>query len=272
MRLLGLVFLSLFAFLPVANAQELRELLTADQGRAWRAVGRLNIGQTGFCSGALIAEDMVLTAAHCLYDKDTGNLHDIGDIQFLAGWRNGRAEAYRTASKAVVHPRYVYKDGGNSDKVGFDLALIQLDMPIRLPGINPFSLGTTPQKWDEVGLVSYARDRSEAPSIQEICNVLARRPGMLVLDCVVDFGASGAPVFDMNNGIPVIVSVVSAKAEVNNSPIALGAMVENSVSDLQNRLLSGAGVITPLSGTAPQVRRLGNTGGSRSSGAKFLRP
>lgn len=268
-RIFILAVIGVFMVLPGVNADELRALSTAEQGRDWRAVGRLNIGTTGFCSGALIDNDLVLTAAHCLYDKKTGDVADVGEIEFLAGWRNGRAEAYRNASKAVVHPLYKNESDIRTTQVRFDLALIQLDRPIRLPGVTPFRLGKTPRKWDEVGVVSYARERSETPSLQEVCNVLARIPGVLVFDCLVDFGASGAPVFDMNDGAPVIVSVVSAKSNARGEPIALGAMVEHTVDDLRERLLSREDVITPAS---PPVRRLGNSGASRDTSAKFLRP
>ena len=49
----------------------LKSLETTDAGRDWEAVGRLDRKGEGFCTGALIAPDIVLTAAHCLYDRDT---------------------------------------------------------------------------------------------------------------------------------------------------------------------------------------------------------
>ena len=66
-------------------------LQTADDSRGWDAVGKLMLGDHGFCTGALIAPQLVLTAAHCLYDKTTGVQMRPEEIQFYAGWRNGRA-------------------------------------------------------------------------------------------------------------------------------------------------------------------------------------
>ena len=255
---------------PIWAQAALQELTTGEEGRAWRSVGRLNIGDWAFCTGALIDTDLVLTAAHCLFDKDTGARQPLDQMEFLAGWRNGRAEAYRGVKRAVLHPRYQFTAGVHSNKVGYDLALIELDRPIRLPGVQPFGIGKRPRKGAEVGVVSYAQNRSEAPSLQEICHVLAGRPGVLMLNCSVDFGASGAPIFDLSGPAPQIVSVVSAKAEVSAKPIALGATVQGAIETLKSRLSAGIGVIEPAGQQV--VRRFGLNGDTSRGGAKFLRP
>lgn len=37
----------------------------------WSAIGRIEIGNQGICSATLIANDLILTAAHCLIDETT---------------------------------------------------------------------------------------------------------------------------------------------------------------------------------------------------------
>lgn len=256
------IVLSLLAA-PCAIAQDasLKSLQTGDDSRGWEGVGRLNLGDRGFCTGALIAEDQVLTAAHCLYDKETGAPIDPTQIQFLAGWRNGRAAAYRGVKKAVSHPNYAYGGHDNVEQVQYDLALLQLDQPIRLPSIKPFAMDDRPQRGDEVGVVSYAQDRSEAPSLQQVCHVLRQQAAMLILSCDVDFGSSGAPIFSVRDSVARVVSVVSAKAEVDGKKVALGTPLAAPVALLRASLAQG-GNLRP-----GNVRVL-----SGGSGGKFVKP
>ena len=255
----------------------LRSLQTGDDSRGWEAVGRLDLGDRGFCTGALIADDLVLTAAHCLFDKATGVSIDASTIQFLAGLRNGRAVAYRGVRKALAHPEYVYGGHDSADRVPFDLALLQLDQPIRLPSIRPYATDARPNTGDEVGVVSYAQDRAEAPSLQQVCHVLGRQSGLragvmmkpgggnfdtLVLSCDVDFGSSGAPVFSLRDGSLRIVSVISAKAEVDGEKVSLGTPLADHIDFLRVKMAEGGSRLRPGS-----VRVL-----SGGSGGKFVQP
>ena len=244
-----------------AQDARLRRLDTGEDGKAWQAVGRLDIGGTGFCTGALIAPDLVLTAGHCLFDKTTGVEIDPQSIEFLAGWRNGRASAYRDVRRAVVHPEYVFGDGVSSERVRNDLALLQLSQPIRNSTIAPFGTAARPRKGDKVSVVSYAKDRSEAPSLQEVCTVLARQEGVLVTSCSVDFGSSGAPIFTIERGAAHIVSVVSAKAEVKGDKVSLGTALGAPLARLQAELI------------ANQSDNRVRVGGTRNdTAAKFIKP
>lgn len=246
----------------VAQDAQLRRLDSGADAARWEAVGRLNIGGAGFCTGALIAPNLVLTAGHCLFDKTTGERIDHTRVEFLAGWRNGRASAYRNVRRAVVHPDYSYAGHVSSDGVRNDLALLELNHPIRNGKITPFETAARPPRGAKVGVVSYGTGRSEAPSLQELCSVLAQQDGLLVTSCSVEFGSSGAPIFIIDEGRAQIVSIVSAKAEVEGKAVSLGTSLGAPLARLQAELVAQRDDVSPrISG-----------GARRDTGAKFVKP
>lgn len=255
--------------LHAQDQSDLFQLTTLDDTKAWQAVGRLNIGKIGFCTGTLVAPDLVLTAAHCLFDLRTGTRTDDSEIQFLAGWRDGRASAYRGVRQSVTHQSYEFRGRTDPERIGADIALLQLDQPIRHPSIRPFEPGDTAARGQELKVVSYARDRANAPSLQDTCHVLEKDAELYVTSCDVDFGSSGAPVFVLEKGEPRVMSVVSAKAEWNDRKVALAVGVEDHLNEMKIELASRASTV---SAAKKSGKKLGFSSGLQPSGARFLKP
>jgi len=264
-RLLALAVGLVLATPAMADNTGLDRLTLRSDLLGWEAVGRLDL-DGGFCTGVLVAPDLVLTAAHCLTEaKAVGR---VDQMRFRAGLRDGEAVAEAVVARAVMHPDYVPGDGVSAGNIRYDVGLVQLAAPIPAAVAAPFLVETLPRAGAPVSVVSYARGRAEAPARQAVCTVQGRHSGLLAFDCDVTFGASGAPVFDLTGQRARIVSLVSSGGTGASGRVAYGMELPARVAELKHALRTGAGVF-PETGFSARRVTIGERDGT---GARFVRP
>ncbi|MEO1329177.1 MAG: trypsin-like peptidase domain-containing protein [Pseudomonadota bacterium] len=184
-----------------------------------RAIGRLNHGG-GFCTATLIAPDRVLTAAHCLFFSRTGRAVPAERMHFLAGYRKGAYAAHRRGARAILHWDYQPPRPTGLNAMAADVAILVLDSPI--DDVEPIPFAFPPGDLSDLISVSYARDRSELPSIQSGCGATAQRGPLLFTDCDVNFGGSGGPLLQSTPDGLRVSAVVSGAVRARGAVRSIG--------------------------------------------------
>lgn len=272
--LLTVLVASLCALPAIAEAP-LKRLTLRQDLLGWEAIGRVEIDGRGYCTGVLVAPDMVLTAAHCLYDGSDGYAAPAG-LRFRAGLRDGVSLAESGAARAVVHPAYA-PGGDAATRIRYDVGLIQLAQPVSLSTAAPFQAVRLADGARDLTVVSYGQGRDAALSWDEDCAMLGRQQGLIAFDCDVTFGSSGAPIFRRTGGRAELVSLVSGGVMDQGRRLAFGMELPAAVADLRAALRRGEGVAVAAGSGSGQTggRVLAPTPGlarTGASGAKFVTP
>lgn len=268
MRVFATLLALMLAFSVNAQTTKQRTLDSDYAAASWKAVGRIDFGRGAFCSGTLIAPNLVLTAAHCLYRPGTDQLWPTNDIRFLAGLRDGDAEAVRSATSAAAHVGFDPKGPLTAQNVAHDVALIRLEQPISTFEVPPFSLFSDRIAEGPVSIVSYGRGRETAQTRQKECQMMHRLGDAMIFDCDVTFGSSGAPVFSHLNGRGQVMAVISGMMQIEGENRSVGMVLPQRVAELKSQLR------LQVAPPTARMRRI-TVGGSnpRSNiGAKFVKP
>lgn len=219
------------AFEGLGTNEGLREkIVNGRVERGFPAVGALELGGGGLCTGTVIAERWVISAAHCFGGGFAGGNLVLGDSIFA-----GNAQRVRLR-RAVVHPQYNPQTNAN------DIALIELASPA---GVAPVPVardlsGITGQtlKWVGFGITSGAgQDSGTKRSVDLTVTQLnattleSREAGRNACR-----GDSGGPAMRITNGAVEVAGITSwgdqdcLELTVNTRVDAFLAFIEQTIN------------------------------------------
>ncbi|WP_282121507.1 trypsin-like serine peptidase [Ruegeria atlantica] len=185
------------------DAIRAREILAADQP-PWRAIGRVNFAsrdQKSHCTGVLVSDNLVLTAAHCLYNTPRQRWIPPSSIRFAAGYQRGEAAVISGVKAYRVHPEQGV-EGRFDDRSNLDWAVLELSAPIgRQVGYLPLGDDSATSTF----VAGYPGIRPHVLSKTKTCQPRHHSSGVLLATCPVMMGDSGAPLLvEMDTGLQVV--------------------------------------------------------------------
>ena len=197
------VVLSLLAGVPHADAGGLDQRLRVDPDAVpWRAIGKLQAVSENFretCSGTLVGWALVLSAAHCLFNRRTGREFPPGAVHFLIGYAGGRYVGHAVGTALEIAAGY--DPARSKETVGSDWALIRLDKELGMGNHVLPILREPPRAGAAVALGGDQRDHPLVLFADTDCRILGQAVdagGRMLLrhSCAGLPGVSGAPFAD----------------------------------------------------------------------------
>ncbi len=98
----------------------------------WSALGRLNTGGRGFCTGILIGPRLVLSGAPCLYNGTEGRWWAPNELHFVAGYQRDASIIHAGVAGYEVAPGFSGGAATSLAAAAGDWALVTLEAPIGL--------------------------------------------------------------------------------------------------------------------------------------------
>ncbi len=136
-------------------------LLDGQRTDRYPAVGKLVYASGAFCTGTLVTENMVLTAAHCVADPDTlqnpaGTCGEGGPIKFFSGNLKRTLEFQVQTPTGPYSYKAIWGYSLGSSSGDRDVALVLLSMPVPKSVATPLRVALAPPSIGEsAAIVGY---------------------------------------------------------------------------------------------------------------------
>ena len=91
---------------PAAARQSAKPVIVEAQSYPWSALGRVNTGGRGFCTGVLISARHVLSEGRCLFNQIEGRWWSATELHFVAGYERDRYLVHAAVSDYRLAPGF----------------------------------------------------------------------------------------------------------------------------------------------------------------------